>query len=111
MKLESEKYCHECGRSINAKAEICPLCGVRQPIVSSYESGYGHGASNQWLITFLLCWFLGVFGVHRFYTGHTGTGILMLITFGGCGIWWLIDFIMIIVGNFKDSDGNVIRLR
>jgi hypothetical protein len=35
----------------------------------------------------------------------------MLITFGGYGIWWLIDFIMIIVGNFKDSDGNVIRLR
>ena len=110
MKLESEKYCHECGRSINAKAEICPLCGVRQPYMASGYHGE-QGINNQWLITFLLCWFLGVFGVHRFYAGHTGTGILMLITFGGCGIWWLIDFIMIIVGNFRDSDGNYIRLR
>ena len=110
MKLESEKYCHECGRNINAKAEICPLCGVRQPYVSS-NSGYSQGVSNQWLITFLLCWFFGVFGVHRFYNGKIGTGILMLITFGGLGIWWMVDFIVIIVGRFRDNEGNEIRIR
>lgn len=111
MKLESEKYCHECGRNINAKAEICPLCGVRQPEMSPSDLGIGRGTNNQWLITFLLCWFFGVFGVHRFYNGKIGTGILMLITFGGLGIWWMVDFIIIIVGRFRDSEGNEIRIR
>lgn len=59
--------------------------------------------------TLLLCFFLGVFGVHRFYVGKILTGILMLITFGGLGIWSLIDFIMIAVGSFKDKHGHVIK--
>lgn len=53
----------------------------------------------------LLCFFLGAFGIHRFYVGKIGTGILMIVTLGGLGIWTLIDFIMIIVGSFKDKDG------
>ncbi len=57
----------------------------------------------------LLCFFLGVFGVHRFYVGKIGTGILQLITVGGLGIWTLIDFIMIILGKFKDSNGLTIK--
>ena len=52
--------------------------------------------------------FLGSLGVHRFYVGKVGTGIAMIFTFGGLGIWTLIDFIMIIVGSFQDSDGKVI---
>jgi TM2 domain-containing membrane protein YozV len=44
--------------------------------------------------------------VHRFYVGKIGTGILQLITLGGFGIWALIDFIMILVGNFTDSNGQ-----
>ena len=54
----------------------------------------------------LLCAFLGVLGVHRFYVGKVGTGILQLLTFGGLGIWVLIDFIMILTGSFKDSEGR-----
>ena len=65
--------------------------------------------NNKWLVTLLLCLFLGEFGEHRFYNGKTGTGILQLITLGGCGIWTLIDLIMIITGNFTDKDGNPIK--
>jgi len=55
--------------------------------------------------TILLCLFLGGFGIHRFYVGKIGTGILMLLTLGGLGVWSLIDLIRIICGNFKDKEG------
>jgi TM2 domain-containing membrane protein YozV len=54
----------------------------------------------------LLCFFLGCFGIHRFYVGKVGTGVLQLITLGGLGIWALIDFIMIVLQKFTDGDGN-----
>jgi len=54
----------------------------------------------------ILAWFLGVIGIHRFYVGKVGTGVLMIVTLGGLGFWALIDFIMILVGSFKDSDGK-----
>ncbi len=60
------------------------------------------------LPAFLLCFFLGILGAHRFYVGKIGTGILQLVTLGGLGIWALIDFIMIIVGAFTDKQGNKI---
>ncbi|GAA1077354.1 MAG: TM2 domain-containing protein [Nocardiopsis sp. BM-2018] len=66
---------------------------------------------KDWLTTVLLSFFLGGLGVHRFYTGKTGTGVLMILTCGGLGIWALIDFIMVVTGNFKDSDGLPIKNR
>ena len=60
------------------------------------------------LPAFLLCFFFGWLGIHRFYVGKVGTGILMILTIGGLGIWALIDFIMIIVGAFTDKQGNKI---
>lgn len=65
-------------------------------------------SDKNWLATLLLCLFLRGIGVHRFYVGKVGTGILQLITLGGCGIWTLIDLIMIITGSFTDKDGNKI---
>ena len=65
-------------------------------------------SDKNWLATLLLCLFLGGIGGHRFYVGKVGTGILQLITLGGCGIWTLIDLIMIITGSFTDKDGNKI---
>ena len=58
----------------------------------------------------LLCFFLGSIGVHRFYVGKIGTGVLMIFTFGGLGIWTLVDFVMIAVGAFKDKQGLPIRV-
>ena len=60
------------------------------------------------LVAFLLCFFLGGMGVHRFYVGRTGSGIAQLLPFGGLGIWALIDVIMILCGNFKDKQEAVI---
>ncbi len=54
---------------------------------------------------FLLCFLFGCFGVHRFYVGKIGTGILQLLTLGGLGIWATIDMIIIIWGKFRDKEG------
>ena len=56
--------------------------------------------------TFLLCYFLGVFGVHRFYLGKLITGLMMLLTGGGLAIWWLLDLYFVITGRLKDKQGN-----
>ena len=65
---------------------------------------------KPWLHVFLLCWFLGCFGAHRFYTGHTKTGIAQaILTVCTCGIgaiWGVIDFWMIIFGKFVDAEGK-----
>jgi TM2 domain-containing membrane protein YozV len=66
-------------------------------------------SDKKWLTTLLLCIFLGEIGGHRFYTGKIGTGIIMLLTLGGFGIWWLIDLLIIVSGSFKDKQGNIIR--
>ena len=65
-------------------------------------------SDSQWGVTILLEFLLGVIGAHRFYVGKTGTGILMLFTFGGLGIWLLIDLILIITGQFTNKDGEKI---
>ncbi len=56
----------------------------------------------------LLCFFLGGLGLHRFYVGKIGTGILMLLTLGGLGIWVIIDFVMIVIGKFTDKEGRAL---
>lgn len=57
----------------------------------------------------VLCFFFGSLGVHRFYTGKIGTGILWLFTLGFLGIGTIIDFIMILCGAFKDKNGDVLK--
>ena len=57
----------------------------------------------------LFAFFLGGLGVHRFYLGKIGTGIAMLLTLGGLGIWTLVDFIMAVAGTMKDKEGKPIK--
>ena len=67
------------------------------------ESHYSRAA------VFLLCFFLGIFGVHRFYVRKIGTGLLWLMTFGLFGLGWLVDVIMIATGTFTDNKGLPVK--
>ena len=65
--------------------------------------------TKDWQTTFLLCLFLGGLGVHRYYVGKIGTGILYTLTAGLFGIGFLVDFIKLLCGKFTDKDGNYIQ--
>jgi hypothetical protein len=84
------------GQVISNLARSCPHCGAPAAFVSDKSR----------LAALLLCFFLGCFGVHRFYVGKIGTGLLQLFTIGGFGIWALVDFILIAVGEFRDKAGD-----
>jgi TM2 domain-containing membrane protein YozV len=103
-------FCVNCGKELSNQAVYCPNCG--HPVRSSgMAPGYRVEktvSSCSRLATLLFCLFLGWLGVHRFYAGKVGTGVLMLITIGGFGIWVAIDFIMIVVGGFTDADGRYV---
>jgi TM2 domain-containing membrane protein YozV len=104
-------FCANCGAQIDDKAVVCVKCGAptanftpQSPSGVQYARQVAEG--YDWLTTLLLCIFLGGLGIHSFYTKKTGIGIVQLLTAGGCGIWVLIDIIMIITDNFKDGQGR-----
>lgn len=106
------KFCKHCGETIDKDCVICPKCGkqveklaAEQPNIVINNSNTNTNVNggtykkskqiNKWL-AFCLCLVLGFFGVHRFYEGKIGTGILWLCTFGMFGIGWIIDLIIIL---------------
>ncbi len=103
-------FCPNCGKELSNQATACPNCG--HPV---RPTAMGPGFRNDKTVSpysrlaaLLLCFFLGWIGVHRFYVGKVGTGVAMIFTLGGFGIWVLIDFIMIIVGGFTDVNGKYV---
>lgn len=64
---------------------------------------------REWIVALLLSIFLGGLGVDRFYLGYTGLGVAKLLTLGGCGIWSLIDIILIAAGKMQDADGQDLK--
>jgi len=116
-------HCRNCAKQIADKAVICVHCGVPVNNGVSFCQHCGNGTfqsdkictscgvkllteGKDWLTTLLLNIFLGGFGAHRFYSGDTGIGVAQLLTFGGCGIWWVIDLVIILTGDYRDGDGN-----
>ena len=74
-----------------------------------YIHNGGNKTMAKWVTALLLSIFLGWLGIDRFYLGKIGTGILKLITFGGFGIWWLIDVILIATSSMTDKQGKKLQ--
>jgi TM2 domain-containing membrane protein YozV len=74
----------------------------------SYTANQSPGvfSSKSYVTALLLSFFVGALGIDRFYLGYTGLGIGKLLTFGGLGVWALIDFILIAMRKVTDSSGN-----
>ena len=80
------------------------------PGQAAYGSPTGGGGpagtgDKSFVATWLLSLLLGFFGIDRFYLGKVGTGLLKLVTFGGLGIWWLVDLALVLSGNMRDKLG------
>jgi TM2 domain-containing membrane protein YozV len=116
-------FCPHCGAQAPDNTQYCPSCGAAigaqqaqqaqqpptyaQPVYAQPVPASNESPSSR-LVALLLCWFLGIFGIHRFYVGKTGTGLVWLFTGGVCGIGAIVDLIMIIVGSFTDKAGRVV---
>lgn len=105
-------FCKKCGKEIDDNAKFCPYCGEdlkgTEIIYDSNKSNSFKGKSRGLALIFACLGFFCISGIHRFYVGKIGTGILWLLTGGLFGIGTLIDVIMIATGSFTDIDGNVL---
>lgn len=78
--------------------------------ISKMNKNFNNISTKSPTVVLLLCIFLGHLGIHRFYVGKIFTGIFMLFTFGGLGVWYLIDLALIICNKFTDKKGYVIEI-
>ena len=124
-------FCSHCGKQIGDDTKFCPHCGagnqatqqVQQPapqaqpvVVNVVNTNTNTNTNNnsvdmygprksRWT-AFFLCFFLGYLGIHKFYVGKTGSGILYLLTFGLFGIGWAIDTLVLLLGGSRDKWGR-----
>jgi len=98
-------------------ADIVPVPSPPPPTARwpSYAAEATSRVSDRTILpAFLLCFFFGIFGAHRFYAGRTGSAVAMLVLFFvTLGIvptfWMLVDLIILATSSFKDGQGNVMR--
>jgi hypothetical protein len=94
-----------------AEAAIPPGASVEGPAMTApprASAAWDQEVESDYtrLPILILCLLFGWLGIHRFFVGKVGTGVLMLITIGGLGIWMVIDLILIIFGQFRDREGR-----
>lgn len=114
------KYCKFCGQIIDSDCVVCPKCGKQveqlrqdasQVVINNTNANanVNHISSvmnypqKSKITALILAIFLGGLGVHRFYVGKIGTGLLYLFTGGLFGIGWILDIIFILTGSFRDK--------
>ncbi|WP_454785485.1 DUF4864 domain-containing protein [Legionella sp. WA2024007413] len=115
--MDGASFCKQCGNPLESVDQFCSKCGAKN------ESNLSHDQAPKETIQFskhispksattalLLNFFLGVLGAHRLYVGKIGTGLLMLVTIGGFGIWVLVDLILIVTNKFEDKQGGLLEL-
>ncbi len=111
-------YCSKCGAQIPENARFCPKCGkevAASPQPQPQNAGYPNTRrvnkekEDRWVIALVFCAIFGYLGIHRFYTGNIATGVLMLLTGGGCGVWYLIDIVMIACNTYTDGEGKTLK--
>lgn len=77
---------------------------------SDHEEYFDENTSHKSKIAaLLLCFFFGFYGVHYFYVGRFGMGILYFLTYGFCGVGWIVDIVRILLGQFKDANEFALR--
>lgn len=124
-------FCTTCGNAVQERDSFCARCGARTQAVPSLPTPVSSPnaqeqapaftawpaenapapredapGSRSFVSTWLFSWLLGFLGVDRFYLGQVGLGLGKLFTLGGCGIWWLIDLILVLAGVQRDVDGR-----
>jgi TM2 domain-containing membrane protein YozV len=102
-------FCQECGFAVKPLAEHCVKCGSK--LVQLIRPVAVDSSKRRRIVSLLaiLPALVGLNGIHRFYLGKTGTGIVMLLTLGGIYVWTIYDFVRAVTGKMKDKEGKLIK--
>jgi hypothetical protein len=103
---DGDAWTDQVGPQLPPAAAAPPLAAAFVPV--THDASGRPVSDRSRLAAALLCFFVGWLGVHRFYVGKVGTGIAQVLTFGGLGIWTLVDLILILVGTFRDKQDRVL---
>jgi TM2 domain-containing membrane protein YozV len=108
-------FCPDCGSSMGAEDRFCGRCrwDARNPeqhgglsLPPSSPRSLGPPSDKSRMTTLLLCVFGGFLGLHRFYVGRAGSGVLWLVSFGLFSVGWIYDLVMVATGEFEDEQGK-----
>ncbi len=103
LDLTPRKIRKATGKKLSIK-EVLVLKAAQKRIKKANKQD-ADGSKSQ-IVALILVILVGSLGIHRFYLGYTGIGVIQLLTLGGCGIWALIDLIQIAIGDLKPKDGS-----
>ena len=102
------RFCPRCGHELLRVGSYCSQCALPIPEEERQYEDYGVSPRSR-TVALILCALLGYLGVHRFYVGKIGSGLIWLCTGGLFGIGWVIDLVVIALGTFRDIDGLLVE--